>query len=281
MLRSANFSRFVTLSALTGMVVVLGALPTMSHAARSKAPPRTPAVCPWDNPGRTPFMGDVVAAVDRYQDIPAPVRARLKQRMQARQYDEFVTIRRDSIDGARAYEPRISQMHFGDGQVCEEIDRSRWTPQMTERGLVYCEGEHCVLVPTVCRNVSRISLRPQGVAPATVAGGTPLEFEPPGAGPLGGGGSGETFEQVVTPPPTSPPPGSPPGTPPPPLWPPGPPPPPPFVPPPTTPPVVAVPEPGAFALWFAGLAGLVVFERSRRRRQRRAGAARCATQKRS
>lgn len=277
MLRNANYSRFVTLSALTGVILALGALPTMAHAARSSTPARTPVACSWDNPGRTPFMGDVVAAVDRYQDIPAPVRAKLKQRMQARQYDEFVTIRRDSIDGSRGYEPRISQMHFGNGQICEEIDRSRWTPQMTERGLVYCEGEHCVLVPTVCRNVSRIALRPQGVAPATVAQAPPpLEFEPPGAG-----GSGETFQQVVDPPPPPVPPGTPPGNPPPPLWPPPPPPPPPFVPPPTTPPPpVAVPEPGTWALWFAGLAGLGVFVRSRRARQR-AGLARCATQKRS
>ncbi len=38
--------------------------------------------CSWDRPGVNPFMGDVVAAVDRYQDIPAPVRAKLKARMQ-------------------------------------------------------------------------------------------------------------------------------------------------------------------------------------------------------
>src|SRR5438105_1689564 len=55
--------------------------------------------CSWDRPGINPFMGDVVAAVDRYGDIPADVRARLKARMAKRQYDDLVSIRRDSIDG--------------------------------------------------------------------------------------------------------------------------------------------------------------------------------------
>jgi hypothetical protein len=32
--------------------------------------------CSWDRPGVNPFMGDVVAAVDRYQDIPAAPRER-------------------------------------------------------------------------------------------------------------------------------------------------------------------------------------------------------------
>lgn len=230
-------------------------------SAPARTLPKAPtaiASCSWDNPGHSPFMGDVVAAVDRYQDIPPEVRGRLKQRMQARQYDEFVTIRRDSIEGANAYDPRISEMHFGDGRVCRDIDRSRWTPQMTERGLVYCESGHCVLVPTVCRNVSRISRTtsapPVVVAEGPPAGEEPLVFEPPGAG------GGESFNDMVDqPPPGSPPPTPPPSTPwtPPPWWPPltppfvpplppGPPP----VPPPPPPPI---PEPETYAMWLVGL----------------------------
>ena len=122
------------------------------------------AACSWDRPGHNPFMGDVVAAVDRYSDIPTAVRARLKQRMQARQYDDFVDIRRDSISGRAAYEPTIRDMHFGLDQVCRQVTRARWSAQMHERGVVYCEQEHCILVPTVCRNVSRIQRRPALVA---------------------------------------------------------------------------------------------------------------------
>ncbi len=122
------------------------------------------AACSWDRPGHNPFMGDVVAAVDRYSDIPTAVRVRLKQRMQARQYDDFVDIRRDSISGREAYEPTIRDMHFGLDRVCRQVTRERWSAQMHERGVVYCEQEHCILVPTVCRNVSRIHRRPAAVA---------------------------------------------------------------------------------------------------------------------
>lgn len=140
---------------------------TASHAGAPAVPlPRTERVttCSWNRPGHNPFMGDVVAAVDRYTDIPSAVRARLKQRMQARQYDDFVDIRRDGISGRRAYEPTIRDMHFGLGQVCREVTRERWSAQTRERGVVYCEQEHCILVPTVCRNVSRINRRPALVA---------------------------------------------------------------------------------------------------------------------
>jgi len=112
--------------------------------------------CSWDRPGANPFMGDVVAAVDRYTDIPGPVRAKLKARMEARQYDEIAAIRRDSITGKRKYAPEIRDMHFGQGQICNTVTRARWSDDMLERGLVYCESGHCILVPTVCRNVSRI-----------------------------------------------------------------------------------------------------------------------------
>lgn len=141
-------------------------------------------------------MGDVVAAVDRYQDMPAPLRERLKQRMRERRYDEIVSIRRDSVSGRAAYDSEITDMHFGSGSVCKTVSRSQWAPQAEERGLVYCEEQQCILVPTVCRNVSRIKRRPAAVAPARVAEAAAstreleadpqaeLEMDPPSAGPL-------------------------------------------------------------------------------------------------
>ncbi|MFP5392754.1 MAG: MHFG family PEP-CTERM protein [Gammaproteobacteria bacterium] len=137
--------------------------------------------CSWDHPGQQPFMGDVVKAVDRYRDIPAAVRARLKERMQARDFDEFVSIERDSISGKADYEPGIRDMHFGGGRVCKTVTRANWTSQMRERGLVYCEQNQCILVPTVCRNVSRITRRPVAYAPPPEGGA------PPAAPPEGGG----------------------------------------------------------------------------------------------
>lgn len=163
-------------------------------------------VCSWDEPGVNPFMGNVVAAVDRYQDIPAEVRARLKARMAKRQYDEIATIGRDSITGRHRYAPEITDMHFGRGTVCRTVTRSRWPEKAIERGLVYCESGHCLIVPTVCRNVSRVqrledrrAAADEGSAPAAAGGGGTavaeapaqvaraeptgeLEFDAPGAG---------------------------------------------------------------------------------------------------
>ena len=128
-------------------------------AAMAGAMPPTVAIdsCRWDHPGVNPFMGDVVAAIDRYTDIAPAVRARLKARMAKRRYDEIVTIRRDSITGRNEYGSVIREMHFGVNRLCHSVTRAAWSPQMQERGLVYCEAGQCILVPTVCRNVSRIT----------------------------------------------------------------------------------------------------------------------------
>ena len=157
------------------------------------------AACSWDRPGNNPFTGDVVAAIDRYSDIPTLVRIELKRRMQARQYDDLVDIRRDDISGRERYEPAIRDMHFGLDRVCRQVTRGRWTAQMHERGLVYCEQGHCILVPTVCRNVSRIERRPTLVAgaPAGQAPGEALAFAAPSIGPSAT--SSEGFSATPTP----------------------------------------------------------------------------------
>jgi hypothetical protein len=160
------------------------------------------AACSWDRPGHNPFMGDVVAAVDRYADIPADVRQKLRQRMAERRYDDLVTIRRDSIDGRDAYDPGIRDMHFGERSVCGQTTRAGWTADMRERGLVYCEAGHCILVPTVCRNVSRIDrLPPKRMAEPAVPAGPgdgELLFDPPAAGPS----HPDSFAELVAPPAT-------------------------------------------------------------------------------
>ena len=139
--------------------------------------------CSWDRPGAFPFSGDVVAAVDRYSDIPAPVRAALKRRMEQRQYDEVVVIGRDSISGKARYSAEIRDMHFGSGTVCRSVTRSRWAATAEERGLVYCEAEHCLIVPTVCRNLSRVTRLQKAPAAATAPTPTLVAQGPaPGAG---------------------------------------------------------------------------------------------------
>ncbi|CAN5441880.1 hypothetical protein BH11PSE9_BH11PSE9_26430 [soil metagenome] len=170
-------------------------IPLITSPTWAAASPRTPALdtlrvqnCSWDKPGHNPFMGDVVAAVDRYTDIPADVRARLKQRMAKRDYDDIADIRRDSVQGRHDYDASIRDMHFGTNRVCSSVSRAAWSPTQQERGLVYCEGDQCIIVPTVCRNVSRITRhQPRAVASAVAAApeGGPegeLIFPPPAAG---------------------------------------------------------------------------------------------------
>ena len=252
--------------------------------------------CSWDRPGVNPFMGDVVAAVDRYQDIPADTRAKLKARMAKRDYDEIVSIKRDGISGKGQYGGDIRDMYFGNGSICKTVTRAKWTDTMEERGLVYCEDGQCILVPTVCRNVSRI--RRVAAPPAMVAAATPpasaanegappeteLDMDPTGAGP--GGESPTSFAAMSAPPsldsglPSTPgsllpgtasaagasPVLSAPGVP---ILPPGS---PVTIPPgvpslpgnPTTPITPAVPEPGTWLMMLGGVAALAVMTRRRR-----------------
>jgi hypothetical protein len=77
--------------------------------------------------------------------------------MAARQYDEIATIERDAIRGRFKYASDIREMHFDRGQVCATVTRDKWPAGANERGLVYCESGHCIIVPTVCRNVARIT----------------------------------------------------------------------------------------------------------------------------
>jgi hypothetical protein len=176
--------------------------------------------CSWDRPGADPFMGNVVAAVDRYTDIPAAVREALKKRMAARQYDEMATIRRDSIAGGQhRYGAEIRDMHFGQGRVCRTVTRAAWSAATVERGLVYCESGHCVIVPTVCRNVSRVTrlppdraegpdgLPPVGRGPGAALPGGLLAAAPgapgsdaPGLRIASAGPAGEAGELVFDPP---------------------------------------------------------------------------------
>lgn len=123
-------------------------------------------------------MGDILAAVDRYRDIPAETRGALKARMLAHQYDDIAEIRRETIQGVSAYTD-LRDMHFGEGRLCRLPSRALWSAQHVERGLVYCEQEHCLIVPTVCRNVSRVTRTtppalPPALPPVEVPGGTGL-----------------------------------------------------------------------------------------------------------
>lgn len=167
------------------LLAALAACASFAHASAQAAAavpsgsrPAELRACSWDHPGRNAFTGDVPDAVDRYTDLAPAVRERLKARMRAHDYDDVVEISRNRIEGAAGYSSEIRDMHFGAGQVCGAVTREGWTDVHRERALVYCDGNDCVMVPTVCRNVSRIARVPGGGAPPEGE----LLFDPPGAG---------------------------------------------------------------------------------------------------
>lgn len=125
--------------------------------------------CSWDRPGANPYTGQASAAIDRYADIPLAVRSTLKRRMEEGQSDDKVTITRDGIRGKSQYDPTIRDMHFGAASVCATVTRSKWSAKREEPGAVYCVDQHCILVPKICGNVSRITRMPAAVAKAPIA----------------------------------------------------------------------------------------------------------------
>ena len=96
-------------------------------------------------------------------DEPSPTQ------LTARQLD-IAVIERDAIRGQASYAAEIRDMHFGPGAVCRTVTRAKWTPTTQERGLVYCEDGQCILVPTVCRNVSRSTGHSALIAPGWTGG---------------------------------------------------------------------------------------------------------------
>ena len=170
--------------------------------------------CSWDRPGVNPSWAMwsrrwIAIRTSRLRCVPRSRRA-----CKSRDYDEIVSIQRDEIKGSKAmYGSAISEMHFGANNVCKTVSRAKWTQKYEERGLVYCEEGQCILVPTVCRNVSRIQrLTPRASAPAAAVNvasaaqelddpQSQLEMDPPSAGALGGGGpdSGRnSFSQLAS-----------------------------------------------------------------------------------
>lgn len=127
-------------------------------------------VCSWNNPGQNPYMGDLREAVLMQSDIPVDVLYRLAHRVDRKEYDELVKIKRDSIEGTKAtYSSHIWNMNFGSrGRVCMTVDRSKWQDQAFEMAMVFCEGQYCILLPEVCRNISRIMRLPGELARETI-----------------------------------------------------------------------------------------------------------------
>lgn len=113
--------------------------------------------CSWDRPGANRYTGSVESAIDGYAGIPEAARRTLKRRVAENQPDDMVDITRDAIHGKYQYDPAIHDMHFGGASVCGTVTRDKWVAGHVEPGAVYCVERHCILVPRICGNISRIS----------------------------------------------------------------------------------------------------------------------------
>ncbi len=138
----------------------------------------SPAACSWAHPGANPYRGDPVRALSDF-DLSATTRTKLRALMSAHRYTDVATITRDDIAGNHGYVD-LREMHSGHGKVCHgEVDRSAWSATHRERALVYCADDACVLVPTICNNVSLVSRKPD--RPAALDD-SPIDISP-AAGP--------------------------------------------------------------------------------------------------
>lgn len=125
----------------------------------------TASACSWAHPGANPYRGDPLSALSDFA-IPDETRRQLRMLMAAHRFTDVATITRDAIVGQQRYEG-LREMHSGHGQTCHgAVDRSAWSDQLKERGLVYCAGDTCVIVPTICNNVSLVTRKPDELAPA-------------------------------------------------------------------------------------------------------------------
>lgn len=138
--------------------------------------------CDWTHPGANRYTGMQSAAVMSYAEIPLPVRMVLASRVAAHAgYTDVVTIHRDGIVSERDgsdYHADLAGMHFGAGQRCEKVDRSRWSDGHEEKALVYCFAGHCIAIPSVCGNVSRLVAAARAPDGRASAGGASVIVAP-------------------------------------------------------------------------------------------------------
>jgi hypothetical protein len=143
--------------------------------------------CDWSNPGANPYTGGVVAAVARY-GFPDEAQQEIVRKWRRIEMDGVVVITKDGVQplSQRFVASDLRDMHYGRGKLCAgEVKRGGWPDGHVELASVYCAGQHCIAIPTVCRNVSRITWTPAPLpeAPFRVWEGDPprvMPFPDPG-----------------------------------------------------------------------------------------------------
>lgn len=117
------------------------------------------SLCSWNFPGSNKYQGDPIEAVSHY-NIPVEEKEEIQEKMRSYKYDDVALITRNSIESEVGEYSNLRYMHFNKKGVCSTVDRKGWLFDRQERGLVYCSSNNtCVIVPTICNNVSLVDRR--------------------------------------------------------------------------------------------------------------------------
>ena len=148
----------------------------ITHSLAAVVAAASVSSCSWAHPGANPYRGDPAAALADFA-MPDETRRKLRALMATHRYTDIAIITRDDIVGGERYGD-LREMHSGRGQICHgAVDRSAWSDQVKELGLVYCVDETCVIVPTVCNNVSLVTRKPEQPSPPA-QDDAPIDIEP-------------------------------------------------------------------------------------------------------
>ncbi len=136
--------------------------------------------CNLNNPGADPYRGPVeptvAAAVARYE-FPKPIQAQLVAKVKRLDTDAVVRIGKDGLYSPTGTAANLRDMHFGKRLCSGPVHRPRWKADHTEVALVYCVQGHCIAVPVICGNVSRIDFTPEVKKEPDIR--PPLQYVPP------------------------------------------------------------------------------------------------------
>lgn len=118
--------------------------------------------CDWSDPGANPYTGGVKAAVARY-GFPDEAQREILRKWRRIDMDGVVVITKDGLQplSRRFVASDLRDMHYGRNRLCAgEVTRAGWADGRSELASVYCSGAHCIAIPFVCSNVSRITWAP-------------------------------------------------------------------------------------------------------------------------
>jgi hypothetical protein len=130
------------------------------------------ASCDWSTPGADRYTGTVAAAIAAY-GLPIATQSALIRAWERREFTDTVVIDREAIRGKTGNYGNLRAMHFGSaGRICQTVTRAGWSDSHIETGLVLCADSACIVVPSACSNVARITRRPDALAGPSGVGDT-------------------------------------------------------------------------------------------------------------